>query len=181
MKHAWLIQEARRWVGVHEESENRGPIVDHIIKSSGGTPGNPWCVSFVRYCVNKVDHEFNNIYVINPALRDSHNILPRTHGVLKLWNDSPSWAKTSLVPRLGYIVCWEHFKENGNATGLGHCGIVTGIVDEGRWFVSIEANTSNGSAGIDRDGDGIYERTRSVQGSNRFRILGYIDPFAIEP
>ncbi len=83
-----------------------------------------------------------------------------------------------MTPVPGSIVCWEHFNQAGHATGLGHCGIVASVVDHGDWMRVIEGNTSSGGVDIDRNGDGVFSKMRSTQGGPRFRILGYLDPFA---
>lgn len=179
MKHAWLIAEARKWVGIHEASENRGPIVDTFIKSTGGILGSPWCVSFARYCVEKVDSDADEIFPLSPEMR-IHNGLIKTHSVMSLWDGSPEWSR-SITPVPGWVACWRHYDNSGHATGLGHCGIVTKLLDSGRWFGSVEGNTGPDIGSMSRDGDGVYERTRAAQGSKGFRFLGSIDPWAKNP
>jgi hypothetical protein len=44
--------------------------------------------------------------------------------------------------------------------------------------LSVEGNTSDGT-GINRDGDGVYERMRHiVSGAGVMRHLGFLDPWA---
>jgi len=174
MKHSWLIQEAKKWVGVHETSDNRGPVIDQFILKTGGSLGQPWCVSYVRYCALQVDKDFNEIYAVKKELHEK-NTLPKTSSVMKLWDLSPEEAK-SITPIEGYIACWQHFNSKGNASGLGHCGIVGRVLEEGRWFDSYEGNTGPGN-GIERDGDGVFLKMRSCQGSPRFRLMGFVNPW----
>jgi hypothetical protein len=44
-------------------------------------------------------------------------------------------------------------------------------------FTTIEGNTGNGS-GVVREGDGVYKRTRSINGAGTMVVMGFIDPFA---
>jgi hypothetical protein len=180
MKHDWLIHEARKWVGTMESGgDNRGPIVDHFITQTGGTLGSAWCLSFARFCCDRVDTDSDLIYALSESERN-HNILFETQSVMELWIKTPTWARWSLKPIPGFVTVWEHFSDAGTATGLGHCGIVSEVVDSGRWFKNIEGNTGPERGGdINRQGDGVYEKTRSVQGSPRFRILGWVDPWAV--
>lgn len=175
MKHQWLIHEANKWVGVHEAGgDNRGPIVDHFLLSTGGTPGLAWCVAFVRYCTDRVDKDCDLIYAISEEERN-HNTLKKTLSVMDLWN---SGKEKSLSPIPGWVSCWKHYDSQGRSTGMGHCGVVIKSIDSGRWFSSIEGNTGPEKAGdINRDGDGVFIKTRSIQGSPRFRLLGFLDPW----
>lgn len=178
MKNEWLIHEAKKWVGTMEAGgENRGPIVDHFIASTGGVLGSAWCLHFVRYCVDQVDKQCELIYAASESLR-APNILPKTGSCVKMWKTAPEYSK-SLTPSVGSIVLWEHFDKAAHATGLGHAGIVTKVLDGGHWIGTVEGNTGPERAGdINREGDGVFEKTRSLQGGPRMRILGFISPWA---
>ncbi len=43
----------------------------------------------------------------------------------------------------------------------------------GRCAWSIEGNTSSGTAGSQRDGDGVYRRLRCIEPGSYFRIVGF--------
>jgi len=175
MKHDWLIAEAQKWIGTHESAPNRGAVVDHFIKETGGALGTAWCVSWARFCADQVDKRAKEIFVLEKDLHEP-NVLYKTQSTQELWDKSPELSR-SLSPVPGYIAVWRQYNKSGLATGLGHCGIVTRIIDGGRWFSCIEGNTHAGGIDVSRDGDGVHERTRSVQGSPNFRFIGCLDPW----
>lgn len=175
MKHQWLVHEAQKWVGVHESSENRGPVVDQFITETGGQLGQPWCVSFVRFCIQRVDKDFKKIYALSVESR-TESLLYKTHSVMRLWDNTPEEHRW-LSPLPGWISMWQHYNSKGIATGLGHCGIVTKSLEEGRWFSTVEGNTAQDGVGIEREGDEVFQKVRSSQGGPRFRLMGFVDPW----
>lgn len=45
------FDEAEKLLGTVEQGgNNRGPMVEKIIRANGGVPGEPWCGDFVAYC-----------------------------------------------------------------------------------------------------------------------------------
>jgi hypothetical protein len=66
----------------------------------------------------------------------------------------------------GTIIVWR----KGN-TIYGHTGFL--IRWKGSSGITIEANTSPGDYGRQRDGDGVYVRKRSIQPLNYFRITHF--------
>lgn len=45
------LAEARRLLGVREQGgNNRGPVVDEIIRANAGVLGEPWCGDFAAWC-----------------------------------------------------------------------------------------------------------------------------------
>lgn len=159
-KQQRLIEIAKSYIGTKEEGgDNKGPQVEEFQRAIGSAVAESWCVSFIQYCVKKVDSEFG-----------SNNKLPQTELVMDLWNKSPDLRLDK--PEPGCLMLWEHYKD-GKRTGLGHAGIVTRVavttVD------TVEGNTSDGS-GINRDGDGVYSRQRSINSSptTTMKVLGFL-------
>lgn len=82
-------------------------------------------------------------------------------------------------PVRGSVFFWEK-----GHSGTGHAGIVTLIhgCEQGDSFETIEGNTSRGSGGTieqQRNGDGIYARTRKIDrapGSNKMWLRGFLHP-----
>lgn len=75
----------------------------------------------------------------------------------------------STTPRIGSLVLFD-FPGDGVAR-ISHVGIVEGINPNGT-LVTIEGNTSAGTSGSQRDGGGVFRRTRSPSGG----IVGYGHP-----
>lgn len=158
-----LIEIAKTYIGTKEEGgDNKGPQVEEFQKAIGKAEAESWCVSFIQYCVKKVDAE----------LGGDENKLSQTELVLKLWNDGKDLRIDS--PEAGCIMLWEHYKD-GKKTGLGHAGIVTSVSKDGKTVMTVEGNTSDGS-GIDRNGDGCYARQRNVASSatSTMKVLGFM-------
>jgi uncharacterized protein (TIGR02594 family) len=162
-KSTKLIEIAKSYIGTKESGgDNKGPQVEEFQKAIGKAESESWCVSFVQYCVKKVDAE----------LGGEANKLSQTELVLKLWNDGKDLRIDK--PEPGCLILWEHYKD-GKKTGLGHCGIVTSVSRDGKTVMTIEGNTSDGS-GIERNGDGVYARQRAVVSSatSTMKVLGFM-------
>jgi len=126
------------FVVVREElGANHGKYVDDFLKSCGLSPGYPWCAASINWCCEMLG-------VPNPDKSDAAVIGWR------------NWARTTgrlnSEPKRGRLCYYLH------ANGTGHIGIVKGF--DGGLVSSIEGNTSSGNQGSQRDGDGLFRRTR---------------------
>lgn len=155
-----LVEVARRFVGIHEEGgDNKGPDVERFQKAvDGKAAGEPWCMSFVQFCVLEVERRTG---VKSNLFRSEH--------CLTVWNKSPKLMRRKR-PEPGLIVIW-----NRVGTTLGHTGIVTAIKSPDV-YGCVEGNTSKGF-GIEREGDGVYEKLRTWRGTQLFLPVGYLQPF----
>lgn len=169
-----LVFEARRWVGIKEVGgDNRGQAVEMFQRAvDGKAVGEPWCAGFAHFCLEMVDKQLAAI-LTNYELK---NRIFKSEHVLTIWKETPMICR-KVKPEPGYLTLWWHFNDEGKPSGTGHVGIVTDVQAEDR-ILSVEGNTSDGS-GINRDGDGVYERTRHiVTGAGTMRHLGFLDPWA---
>lgn len=163
-KQLALIQLALTQVGVYELGENSGPIVEMYQSVIGKPEKEPWCVSFVQWCVREVDRKFSSQTVLFPT--ESSQIL---------WKKTPQIARIT-TPEPGCIVIWTKFK-NELPLSIGHVGIVKEIIDS-NYMITIEGNTSPGD-GIQREGDGVYLKRRLIRSTNGYmRLTGFIMPWA---
>lgn len=155
-----LIEIARRFVGVHEVGgDNKGPDVERFQRAvDGKAVGEPWCMAFVQFCVADVERRTG---VKSNLFRSEH--------CLTVWNHSPVLMRRAR-PEPGLIVIW-----NRVGTGLGHTGIISAIKSP-EVYASVEGNTSRGF-GIEREGDGVFEKLRTFQGTGLFKPVGYLQPF----
>lgn len=167
-KKRMLVFEAKRWVGITEVGgANRGQIVEMFQNAvDGKASGEPWCLGFVQFCLQMVDKEYDFVRQMKAAKA----VVFETEHCLTLWNKSTVNQKKKL-PESGTIVLWKH----GDTTS-GHAGIVTEVLEKGE-FRTVEGNTSGG-AGVVREGDGVFERVRSINGAGSMKILGFISPWA---
>lgn len=127
-------------IEVREElGPNHGKYVDDFLKESGGLgKGYPWCAASLNWVCEAVGAP-------NPEKNDASVVGWKT------------WAKLNgrlrTEPTRGFLCGLL----NPNLTG--HIGIIRSVeVDLVR---SIEGNTSSGEKGSQRDGDGLYRRSRS--------------------
>lgn len=164
-----LISEAARWLGTKEEKENSGAFIKMFQNWDNHPDQVPWCAAFVQYCLKMTLYTYDSLF---QCCSDFHKAFPTEH-CMTLWAKTDDKYKTQ-IPQEGSIVVWSHIK-NGKPTGTGHCGIVTKAAPSQR-FETIEGNTGDGS-GINRDGDGVFARTRTLTGTEDFMVLGFILPF----
>jgi len=163
---AAVVERAQSQVGVREAPphKNRGPEVDEYIRAAGLNPADgsfAWCVCFLYWCFREAAKG-----------QDVDNPMPRTAGVLDLWNKSLAKNRFRLSPTLarqrpelvrpGMIF----FIDTGG--GFGHAGLVKSV--QGVILRTIEGNTTDKSGS--REGIGVFERNvRKISGVN----LGFAD------
>jgi hypothetical protein len=117
-----------------------------------GLDANPWCAMFVSWVFH-------------------HAGLPLPASTAKGFAYTPSgaaWFKNqgrwTTTPGVGHVVFYDFPGDGVNR--ISHVGIVERVNADGS-ITAIEGNTSAGSAGSQRDGGGVYRRTRKVG------IVGY--------
>lgn len=156
-----LVNEARIHIGISEVGgDNKGAWVETFQKAFDGVAqGEPWCVAFVCYCIKRVETAFS----VPCGLKLSEH-------AMTLWNTNPAQRRTE--PKPGLIAVW---KKKG--TTSGHVGIVSRVTkDEPVKFGTIEGNTGPG-AGVEREGDGVYEKLRSMSPMGDMALLGFLEPW----
>lgn len=168
IKDRLLVFEARRWVGMTEiGGNNRGQVVEMFQKAVDGiSSGEPWCMSFVQFCIEMVDNTYDAMFQ-QSYLRSP---LKKTEHCMTLWQDSQHHV---IIARPGSLAIWQYWK-NGSPTSSGHVGIVTEVITEPQDHIrTIEGNTGGGSE-IEREGDGVYEKVRSREGGTRMKLMGFL-------
>lgn len=165
-----LVVEARRWIGTKEIGNNSGEIVTMFQNWDNSPDHWPWCMAFVQYCLKQVDILYGEL----GQLCTEHS-LKRSEHVMTVWNRSPKRCRRT-SPKPGYIAIWRHYK-NGKATSSGHTGIVTGANIKHGVFSTIEGNTSD-SANVEREGEGVYSKVRSLNPKGSMKLVGFLDPWA---
>lgn len=164
-----LVAEAKRWIGVSEKGgDNKGPEVEMFQRAvDGKAQGEAWCLAFVQFCVKRVDAEAETI-MGGPNLPDW---LWQTEHCMTLWNNMPVGSKLKEPPHPGCLIVWQYWKD-GKPTPQGHVGIITEIVDLNT-IKTIEGNTGPG-LGVEREGDGVYEKRRSLTGGGSMKVKGFL-------
>jgi hypothetical protein len=148
------LEVALSYLGTKEVGANRGPEVEKFLASVGLGPGAAWCAAFCYFCVQEATLRLQG--VINP--------LPRTGGVLKMWQRTPWWLTTK-TPVEGAIF----IQDRGG--GKGHTGFVVAVDFDS--VATVEGNTNRKGS---REGDGVYRQRRKLDS-----IIGFIDVSASVP
>jgi len=136
-----VIPTAQQFVGWVREltKQNDGPWVEAIQRVTGNKKGDPWCASFVTFC-------------LDIAYRGK-NPLRRTASCDLFLQDARAkgWLTNTPAPGDVFLV----MKSTDDAV---HTGFVTAVGKTS--FKSIEGNTNDGGS---RDGWGVFARnTRSI-------------------
>lgn len=157
-----LLAVAAKYVGVHEVGgPNKGPDVERFQKAvDGKAQGESWCMAFAQFCIIEVENRYS---IKSPVYKSEH--------CLTVWNQTSSLMRLP-KPEVGCLVIWRHGK-----TSAGHVGIVETLNSDGT-LGTIEGNTGAG-AGVVREGDGVYRRTRSVTGSGDMNVVGFLRVFKV--
>ena len=146
---------AQSLVGVKEEKKNGGYWVDKFLRSVGLRSGNQWCGAFVGFCLDSAK-------VSSLKVRSG---LARRY-VTKNSIKATEVLRRNMVIPSGSILVWRR-----GTTMFGHVGFVKQW--KGKTGTTIEGNTSSGIKGNQYDGDGVYQRVRSIYPLNYFRITDF--------
>ncbi len=159
----WHVVVARSQVGVVEVGgANRGRAVEAYQRSVGIPPGSAWCAAFVRWVL---DHADADVVDARGASIESGvaTVWLRGHGTIPARDVQRGLRR----PPRGSVVVWRR-----GATWQGHLGLLD-------WWdrgcgETVEGNTSRGTAGSQREGDGVWARTRCLSPASYVRIVGFV-------
>jgi len=172
-----FVQTAKSYGYVNEsDGPNRSPEIDKFHDYVGLPYGNPWCAMFVNY----VQQETLAPYGLAPYTKSARVSYIFHYALKHKYLYKVKFAKSLLYGinrgETGDILIFisgasKQAMDNFN----GHTGFVVNETNTGT-FRTIEGNTGPGSAGSQRDGDGVYERTRKITLGSKFRIEALIMP-----
>lgn len=158
--HCALANLAITYNGVRESGINKGAIIEEFQKAVDGVAqGEPYCAGAVCFWVKRVDKNHG-----------SKNTLRWSESVVELWEKNPHAQRKHPAP--GLIACFRY-----GDTRKGHCGVAFAVNPHADDFNCVEANTTGGP-GMEREGDGVFLKKRSVKGTGIFHFLGCLDPWA---
>lgn len=175
---AAIVRAASRFVGLTEVRSNavwdkldtpaHDVLADEFkaeLLRVGWQTGWPYCAAFCEVA-------WKLGYQGRPELANVRAML--TPSCLSSWKNAVNAGWNSQEPRLGSIGIMRK-----GATDLGHAFIVRGMIDR-ETIATIEANTSPmpGSLNADREGDGVYCKTRSLtfKPTTGLHLIGFITP-----
>jgi cell wall-associated NlpC family hydrolase len=155
---ARVLEVARRELGTVEQPTNRTKYGQWC-----GMDGNPWCAMFVNWVLSQA---------AIPGFERPVAGFPYTPRGVQLFQSGQlgSWLSPGAVALPGDVVFFSFARRDGDGRPLAdHVGLVERV--SGQVLHTIEGNTTSGAAGNQRNGGGVYRRTRT--GSV---ILGYGRP-----
>lgn len=133
-------------IGVKElTGRNDGKDVEKYLKSTGNRKGDPYCSSFVHWCLEQCGIK-NTVTAFSPTSFNKKNIVYQKNKFLK-------------EPQEGDVFClW--IPQKGR---IGHTGFFRKRLNT-RLYYTVEANTNQGAAVgslADFDGEGVHKKIRS--------------------
>jgi hypothetical protein len=175
-----IISVGSRFLNLYEKKSNafwdnpdtagldpEGDELKKMMQDCGWQPGWPYCAAFCEAVWRKA---YRNLGAPSEVIsKFADKLTPSVMVSFKNWGE----ARISRQPLPGSIF----FMQKGK-TGNGHAGIV--VKAGGTHFASIEGNTSPDpkDAEADREGDGIFRRTRSLDFSPKsgLWLRGFLNP-----
>lgn len=147
---------AQGFVGTKEEwGDNRGYWVNRFLYNVKSKPGNQWCAAFVSFCLDSA-----NVKTLKTRSALARNFVrPYSIKATRVISENME------IPA-GSIIIWRR-----GTTIFGHVGIVKSW--KGKQGTTIEGNTSSGLQGSQDNGDGVWERKRTINPFNYFRITEF--------
>ena len=170
-----IIKVARQYVGLTESIPNAkwtsksivncDKISDHLCKamtSAGWRSGWPYCMAFAKAVyLEAFTNDAAKVALIRKLLNAS---------VMSSYANAKAYVSKDPTPGSIFIM------QKGTG-GNGHAGIVVEVSDHS--FNTVEGNTSPAptSAEADRNGDGIYAKSRRLDftKSSGLHLVGFID------
>lgn len=147
--------------GIREDGKNAGKEVEMIQYSVGLSPGDAWCMAAAQCAIRFVELTLG---ITSPVASGGH--------CLTVARQSPPNVIMN-SPMQGDLIIYQH-----GDTDNGH---VEGIMEiySDKFAFTMGANTSSGP-GINRDGDGVFFRMRSLKfPEGNMKIYCFIRPFPI--
>lgn len=172
-KRALLVVEARRWIGIVEQSgDNCGQMVERFQKTVDQVAeGEPWCMAFVQYCVAATDAFCEEAW----DKEQPHCGLYKSEHCLTVWRKSKCERLDNPLP--GALCFFQRYK-NGLATAQGHVGIICSVYEDGS-FTAIEGNVR---AGAKDTRDGVWPIRHALAEArditDGLKIIGFMSPWS---
>lgn len=163
------LDSARTQIGVHEAANrNDGPRIRLYLAAVGLSEGNPYCAAFVVWCFRAASDAIAG----RPTIP-----IRRTALASAIYADARKRGRAdSSGVHAGDLVVWKFSR-----TINGHVGRIDSVGRAG-WVATIEANTSSGARGSQRDGGGVYRRRRNLRYPlGRMPLYGLVGFEAIAP
>lgn len=165
-----LPKVAKSEIGIVEnpKNSNRGERVEMYLKAAHLQPGNPYCASFIVWCLKECIRALN-------LDRDKFMPFPSQGNANKFFDFAKATGKEVLPnPKVGDLLVWYNILKPWK----GHIGIIVEINVGGNsnCVLTVEGNTSSDVKGNQRDGDGVYLKKRYLNKplSSQIKVRGLV-------
>lgn len=151
------LHVARAYDHVREVGRNSGRLVEWFLRHVRLGRGYPWCAAYVYTCCIEAGMDPAKL----PQARKAAAVIN-----WRIWAAEEGYRRTR--PERGYLFYWV------TKRGTGHIGFVAEVLADGS-FRTIEGNTNRAGS---REGDGVYDRRRTIselQRASRGGTWGFID------
>ncbi len=147
-----VVQIASLYVGHQEVTENRSELIDYWNCRLGLPPGSNYCASFVSFVLDSARVSYPKVRSGRAQQYITSKSIP-----------SSRVAGGKAIPA-GYLAVWKR----GNSE-MGHVEIVR---EEWSGYsgLTIGANTTPDQSGDQRQGNGVYKKTRRIDHTAFFRL-----------
>lgn len=163
---AKVLQVADSLKGLRElTNHNDHPMIDRMLDYLGLPHGLSWCLAFCVWCFHS-------------AVMPAPNPLPKIARCSAFWSHAQQHplryrvVSDPLKAQPGDVAIFSHHPERKNWDG--HAALVVAGIDR-RSFRTIEGNTVAGAQGNQREGGGVYYRTRTARISGLV-LQGFVRP-----
>lgn len=144
--------------GISESGDNQGPMIELFQSTIGRAEKEAWCLGLIQSLVAYVE-----------GFGFVSGLFPTEH-CLTAWANSA--CMRPIVPQAGDITIYR-FGE----TSKGHAALITSISEKS--YRTLEGNTSPTADAIEREGDGVYLKTRPKGGIGEMKEMGFLRPFSV--
>jgi hypothetical protein len=145
------LHVARGLDGVREVGSNAGTWVGRFLASVGLGTGFSWCAAFVYFCETTAGIALGSL----PAKRKAAAV-----SNWYLWANKQ--GRIRACAKRGRLFYWLD-------GGQGHIGM---CLSDGEAFKTLEGNTNKAGS---REGDGVYDRIRTLNMLKSHELYGFID------
>jgi hypothetical protein len=143
------------YVGTREKGDNAGPVVSRFLASVGLDTGYAYCAAALSYCLDAPPDS------ASPEVTTTRSALAQDF-------DDGMAVDAKVAIRMGIVPQgWVNVHVKGKGP-YGHAGFVRHW--RGRCGGTVEANTSKGRYGNQRDGEGIWKRKRCYEPQSYFKL-----------
>ena len=165
-----VVNNSAKYLQVRELTNNNdGPDVERFLAYIGLPKGQSWCMAWVTYVFS---HDSGFPWPKYGRCASTWKIAKKQALTYKTF--SANEVKMGIEElRPADVSIWAHGRIDAKQDFNGHTGIVLRQLDRST-FATREGNTVPTNAGDQREGGGVYDRTRGLGFGSSFKVVGFI-------